>query len=126
MSGAERDGAPTARHVARAVAVRDRAAAPATERSLTAADSGAGRAGPRPAFDRMPASRRQRTSGGDMKITPRKDGPLRVEGDNITLVDEAGNTYDLAGRTVVSLCRCGYSQNKAFWDGSHAQDRLRA
>ena len=55
----------------------------------------------------------------DLKITPRKDGPLKLEGDNITLVDEAGNRYDLAGRTVVSLCRCGQSQNKPFCDGSH-------
>jgi CDGSH-type Zn-finger protein len=55
----------------------------------------------------------------DVKITPRKDGPLRVEGEDITLVDEAGNRYDLAGRTGVSLCRCGQSQNKPFCDGSH-------
>jgi CDGSH-type Zn-finger protein len=55
----------------------------------------------------------------DPKITPRKDGPLRVEGENITIVDEAGNRYDLAGRTVVSLCRCGQSQNKPFCDSSH-------
>jgi len=39
----------------------------------------------------------------DFKITPRKDGPLRVEGEDLTLVDEAGNRYDLAGRTAVSL-----------------------
>ena len=57
----------------------------------------------------------------DLKITPRKDGPLRVEGENISIVDEAGNHYDLVGRTVVSLCRCGHSQNKPFCDGSHAK-----
>jgi CDGSH-type Zn-finger protein len=57
----------------------------------------------------------------DLKITPRKDGPLKVEGENITLVDEAGNRYDLAGRTAVSLCRCGQSQNKPFCDGSHVK-----
>jgi CDGSH-type Zn-finger protein len=55
----------------------------------------------------------------DLKITPRKDGPLKVEGENITLVDEAGNRYDLAGRTAVSLCRCGQSQNKPFCDATH-------
>ena len=33
--------------------------------------------------------------------------PLRVEGEDITLADEAGNRYDLAGRTDVALCRCG-------------------
>lgn len=55
----------------------------------------------------------------DVKITPRKDGPLRVEGEDITLVDEAGNRYGLAGRTAISLCRCGQSQNKPFCDSSH-------
>lgn len=55
----------------------------------------------------------------DTRITPRKDGPLRVEGDDITLVDEVGNRYDLAGRTAVSLCRCGHSENKPFCDSSH-------
>jgi CDGSH-type Zn-finger protein len=57
----------------------------------------------------------------DFRITPRKDGPLRVEGEDLTLVDEAGNRYDLAGRTAISLCRCGQSQNKPFCDGSHVQ-----
>jgi len=57
----------------------------------------------------------------DPKITPRKDGPLRVEGENILIVDEAGNRYDLAGRTAVSLCRCGHSRNKPFCDASHKQ-----
>lgn len=57
----------------------------------------------------------------EMKITPRRNGPLRVEGENITIVDEAGNRYDLAGRTAVSLCRCGHSQNKPFCDSSHVK-----
>ena len=34
------------------------------------------------------------------------NGPYRVIGDNITIKDVAGNTFGLAGRTVVSLCRC--------------------
>jgi CDGSH-type Zn-finger protein len=55
------------------------------------------------------------------KITVRKNTSLRVEGEDIVIVDEAGNRYDLAGRTAVSLCRCGHSQNKPFCDSSHAK-----
>ena len=55
------------------------------------------------------------------KITVRNDGPLKIEGDNITIVDQDGKAYGLAGRTVVSLCRCGHSANKPFCDGSHAR-----
>ncbi len=54
----------------------------------------------------------------DFKITVRNNGPLRLEGD-ITLLDESGKAWGLAGRTVVSLCRCGQSANKPFCDGSH-------
>ena len=54
------------------------------------------------------------------KITVNDNGPLRLEGD-ITLCDAAGNTFGLAGRTVVSLCRCGLSANKPFCDGQHAR-----
>lgn len=55
----------------------------------------------------------------DVKIIVRNDGPLRVEGDNIQILDTDGKVFGLAGRTVVSLCRCGQSQNKPFCDGSH-------
>jgi CDGSH-type Zn-finger protein len=55
----------------------------------------------------------------DTKVTVRNNGPLRLEGDNITICDESGQCYGLAGRTVVSLCRCGQSANKPFCDGSH-------
>jgi CDGSH-type Zn-finger protein len=56
----------------------------------------------------------------DMKVTVRNNGPLRLEGD-ILLVDQEGRPFGLAGRTVVSLCRCGQSQNKPFCDGSHGR-----
>ena len=49
------------------------------------------------------------------------NGPYRVIGDNIIIKDAAGNTFGLAGRTVISLCRCGHSQNKPFCDGTHAR-----
>jgi CDGSH-type Zn-finger protein len=55
----------------------------------------------------------------DVKIIVRSDGPLRVEGDNIQIVDADGKVFGLAGRTVVSLCRCGQSQNKPFCDATH-------
>lgn len=54
------------------------------------------------------------------KITVRKNGPLRVEGE-FTICDAEGNAFDLGGRTMISLCRCGHSQDKPFCDGSHKQ-----
>ena len=52
------------------------------------------------------------------KITVNQNGPLRLEGE-FNICDPQGSTYGLAGRTVISLCRCGNSQNKPFCDGSH-------
>ena len=52
------------------------------------------------------------------KITINSNGPIKVEGDFET-VDPQGQTFGLAGRTVISLCRCGHSANKPFCDGSH-------
>jgi CDGSH-type Zn-finger protein len=57
----------------------------------------------------------------DSKITVRNNGPLKIEGDNITICDQDGKVFGLAGRTIVSLCRCGQSANKPFCDGSHAR-----
>ncbi len=54
----------------------------------------------------------------EARITVNNHGPFRVEGEFI-LCDAGGQPFDLAGRTVVSLCRCGYSENKPFCDGSH-------
>ena len=54
------------------------------------------------------------------KITPLSNGPIRIEGD-FTIHDPQGNEFGLAGRTVISLCRCGQSANKPFCDGSHAR-----
>ena len=52
------------------------------------------------------------------RITVRNDGSLRVEGD-FEIVDQQGNVFGLAGRTAISLCRCGHSENKPFCDGAH-------
>ncbi len=54
------------------------------------------------------------------KVTIFNNGPIRVEGD-FTVVDAAGEAYDLAGRTTIGLCRCGLSSNKPFCDGTHGR-----
>jgi CDGSH-type Zn-finger protein len=52
------------------------------------------------------------------KVTVLNNGPIRLEGD-FEIFDAAGNPYGLAGRTKISLCRCGKSGNKPFCDGQH-------
>jgi CDGSH-type Zn-finger protein len=52
------------------------------------------------------------------KVTVNSNGSLKLEGD-FEIVDKNGNVYDLGGREIVSICRCGQSQNKPFCDGSH-------
>jgi CDGSH-type Zn-finger protein len=52
------------------------------------------------------------------KITVKHNGSIRVEGD-FEIVDPDGKPFGLAGRTAISLCRCGHSANKPFCDGSH-------
>jgi CDGSH-type Zn-finger protein len=54
------------------------------------------------------------------KVTALNNGPLRLEGE-FTICDGEGREFGLAGRTVISLCRCGHSQNKPFCDGSHGR-----
>ena len=54
------------------------------------------------------------------KITPLNNGPLRIEGD-FEIVDPQGKAFGLAGRTALSLCRCGHSSNKPFCDGTHSK-----
>ena len=51
-------------------------------------------------------------------ITVNDNGSLRIEGE-FEIVDKHGGFYHLGGREIVSLCRCGLSQNKPFCDGSH-------
>ena len=52
------------------------------------------------------------------KITVVNNGPLRIEGD-FEIVDQDGNVFGLAGRTKLTLCRCGHSARKPFCDGTH-------
>ena len=53
-------------------------------------------------------------------ITVRQNGPYRVDGDDVTLVDWNGNEYQIAKRPF-ALCRCGASANKPFCDGTHSK-----
>lgn len=52
------------------------------------------------------------------KITVKDNGSLLVQGE-FEIVDKNGNIYDLGGRDIISICRCGLSSNKPFCDGSH-------
>ncbi len=52
------------------------------------------------------------------KVTISNNGSIRIEGD-FTVHDAEGREFGLGGRTAVSLCRCGQSENKPFCDGSH-------
>jgi len=52
------------------------------------------------------------------KITCLNNGPIRIEGE-FEILDPSGAAFGLAGRTAISLCRCGQSANKPFCDGSH-------
>ena len=57
---------------------------------------------------------------GEVTITVRPNGPLRVEGP-IKLINTDGAQIDLTGKPAVSLCRCGASTNKPFCDGTHSK-----
>jgi CDGSH-type Zn-finger protein len=57
----------------------------------------------------------------EMEIIVSPNGPLRISG-NFVIKDPQGKGFDLSGRTAISLCRCGFSENKPFCDGSHARN----
>jgi CDGSH-type Zn-finger protein len=52
------------------------------------------------------------------RIIVKNNGSLRIEGD-FEVVDQEGRAFGIAGRSHVSLCRCGQSENKPFCDGTH-------
>jgi CDGSH-type Zn-finger protein len=52
------------------------------------------------------------------KIIVKSNGSVRIEGD-FEICDLQGRVFGLAGRTGISLCRCGHSEDKPFCDGSH-------
>jgi CDGSH-type Zn-finger protein len=53
-------------------------------------------------------------------IRVRKNGPYRVEGDDVIVVDWNGNEY-IVNRLPIALCRCGASTTKPFCDGTHSK-----
>jgi CDGSH-type Zn-finger protein/uncharacterized Fe-S cluster protein YjdI len=54
---------------------------------------------------------------GPISISPQPNGPLGISG-NLEICAGTGRT--VARVTQAMLCRCGYSKNKPFCDGSHA------
>ena len=53
-------------------------------------------------------------------ITVRLNGPYKVEGDDVKVVDWNGNEYPIVKRPF-ALCRCGGSTTKPFCDGTHSK-----
>ncbi|MEO5821334.1 MAG: CDGSH iron-sulfur domain-containing protein [Vicinamibacteraceae bacterium] len=51
-------------------------------------------------------------------IRLRENGPIVVEGDDVTIIDWQGRPYAI-DRRPVALCRCGQSSRKPFCDGTH-------
>ena len=51
-------------------------------------------------------------------IKVRENGPYRVDGAEVTLIDSSGRVYTVKDRPFV-LCRCGASATKPFCDKSH-------
>jgi CDGSH-type Zn-finger protein/uncharacterized Fe-S cluster protein YjdI len=55
---------------------------------------------------------------GALKVTPLRDGPLRLEG-NLEICSGTGHTINRVSKTA--LCRCGQSANKPYCDGTHGK-----
>ena len=53
-------------------------------------------------------------------IRVRKNGPYRIEGEDVKVVDWDGNEYTV-DRLPIALCRCGASTTKPFCDGTHSK-----
>lgn len=59
------------------------------------------------------------------KITVKNHGSIKVEGD-FELYDQDGMKFDLSEKQTISLCRCGYSKNKPFCDGTHKAENFQS
>ena len=53
-------------------------------------------------------------------VKVRQNGPYRIEGEDVTVVDWNGNPYPIT-RLPIALCRCGASTTKPFCDGTHSR-----
>jgi 3-phenylpropionate/trans-cinnamate dioxygenase ferredoxin subunit len=53
-------------------------------------------------------------------IRVRQNGPYRIEGEDVTVIDWNGNTYAV-NKLPIALCRCGASTTKPFCDGTHSR-----
>lgn len=54
----------------------------------------------------------------DVTIKTNENGPLLISG-AVALTDHQGGAFDLGGKEVIALCRCGATKNRPFCDGSH-------
>jgi CDGSH-type Zn-finger protein len=54
-----------------------------------------------------------------------QNGPLQVDGADVSLVDWNGAAYTVAKHPFY-LCRCGASTNKPFCDGTHTKIGFKA
>ncbi len=60
---------------------------------------------------------------GPVKVTPRTDGPLKIEGP----LEVCSGTGRLVARgTETFLCRCGGSSKKPFCDGTHKRNGFKS
>ncbi len=70
---------------------------------------------------RCPAAPPQENASmSETTIVCEQEGPYCVSGTFI-VKDAQGNEVDCFGQNTVYLCRCGYSTNKPFCDGSHEE-----
>ena len=53
-------------------------------------------------------------------IRLKKNGPYRIEGEDVKVVDWDGREYKV-DRLPIALCRCGASTTKPFCDGTHSK-----
>ena len=53
-------------------------------------------------------------------IRVRRNGPYRIEDDDVRVLDWDGNEYRIERRPI-ALCRCGASTTKPFCDGTHSK-----